>query len=254
MNLAFCTPWEEPMFQQRPYLTLCFGTKSSVLLAFNECLLIVPCLWEALGSMWSLQVLCTCKITGWICSIYNRTLTHGFFQRPFRSVVTLWSAQNFNSDLSSNVSIHICVLVSWRGSWESQTAPKVWRSSFLLSKTNPSCQSLVWHCTHGGKGHWQARNTDLRCRQTKLGTVTRSWRRAALPSRGEKQMPLPPLLGQTFTSSEGTGWTLTSSKEIDMILVHTKRFMPKVWKSQNYHSLLFNPSSPHAGCIYYCIS
>ena len=110
MNLVFCTPWEEPMFQQRPYLILCFGTKSSVLLAFNECLLIVPCLWEALGSMWSLHVLCTCKITGWICSIYNRRLTHGGFQRPFRSVVTLWSAQNLNSDLSIIVSIHICVL------------------------------------------------------------------------------------------------------------------------------------------------
>lgn len=191
MNLVFCAPREEPMFQQRPYLILCFGTKSSVLLAFNECLLIVPCLWEALGSMWSLHVLCTCKITGWICSIYNTRLTHGGFQRSFRSVLTLWSAQSLNSDLSSNVSIHICVLVSWRGSWESQTAPKVWRSSFLLSKTNSSCQSLVWHCTHGGKGHWQARNTDLRCKQTKLGTVTQSWRRAALPSRGEKQSRCP---------------------------------------------------------------
>lgn len=191
MNLVFCAPREEPMFQQRPYLILCFGTKSSVLLAFNECLLIVPCLWEALGSMWSLHVLCTCKITGWICSIYNTRLTHGGFQRSFRSVLTLWSAQSLNSDLSSNVSIHICVLVSWRGSWESQTAPKVWRYSFLLSKTNPSCQSLVWHCTHGGKGHWQARNTDLRCKQTKLGTVTQSWRRAALPSRGEKQSRCP---------------------------------------------------------------
>lgn len=241
-EFSFCAPREEPMFQQRPYLILCFGTKSSVLLAFNECLLIVPCLWEALGSMWSLHVLCTCKITGWICSIYNSRLAHGGFHLDRLSLFDqhkVWTLTLLA--MSPYTSVFWCL---GKGPESLKQTPKY---EGLLSSCQRQIPPARASCdtVHTGQRALTSKEHRFKRKQMKLGTMTHSWRRAALPST---------LLGQMFTSSEGMGWTLTSSKESDVILVHTKHFMSKVWKSQNYHSLLFNPSFPHAGCIYYYIS
>lgn len=125
MNLVSVLPGRA-YFPEKTLSNSLFSYKVCVLLAFNECLLIVSCPWEALGSMWSLDVSYTCKITEWICSIYYSRLTGGGYQRPFRSAPCLWPAQGQNYD---HLALSPWILMFWYpgGSWESQIALMVWR-------------------------------------------------------------------------------------------------------------------------------
>lgn len=183
-EFSFCAPREEPMFQQRPYLILCFGTKSSVLLAFNECLLIVPCLWKALGSIWSLHVLCTCKITGWICSIYNSRLAHGGFHLDQLSLFDqhkVWTLTFLS--MSSYTSVFWCL---GKDPESLKQTPKYEGLLSSCQRQIPPARALC-DTVHTGQRALTSKEHRFKRKQMKLGTVTPSWRRAPLLSRGEKQ-------------------------------------------------------------------